>query len=260
MCIRDSLRIHLVHDLINYSYLQYQIETKFDQVLSSQVQGGIRIFVDEWGNPNKKMDSSITNEFNDAKFLKRKLNLFNGKINDGEKLAFANLDNSIKLFNKAHEEIMKQKKENEKQEGKDGKDENDQNKISDIFIAILPIAIPNTGKDDDIITTDPSHPGNFNFTIVLKDITNNITTITRSQGFPLKWVKWLENYNDDEGEDADADADTNEKTNRDKEEEEEEEEELGVDPGDWVKEWIEDGLNLAFGIVAQNYVIQRMGF
>ncbi|CCK73593.1 DUF5427 domain-containing protein MTC1 NDAI_0G06100 [Naumovozyma dairenensis CBS 421] len=259
----EILRIHLVHDLINYSYLQYQIEDKFHQVLSSQVQGGVRIFVDEWGNPNKKdtgRRSTIT-DFNEAKFLKQKLNLFRGKTTDGEKLALANLENSIKLFNKAHDELLKRKKElnekddeNSENDDDDEEEEEEQNKISDIFIAILPIAVEEKGKtssdDKDIITTDASYPGNFNFTIVLKDITNNITTITRSQGFPLKWVKWLETEKDKGEEEAKEEA----------ADEEAKEEELGVDPGDWVKDWIEDGLNLSFGIVAQNYVIQRMGF
>jgi len=33
----------------------------------------------------------------------------------------------------------------------------------------------------------------------------------------------------------------------------------GVDPREWVAEWIEDSLTLAVGVVAQRYVARRMG-
>lgn len=224
----EVLRIHLVHDLVNFPSLQYNVEQKFDQVLSSQVQGGIRIFVDQWGHPNKA-------EKDDESAGQRRLNLFNGKITDGEKLAFANLDNAIKLFEKAHEEVLKQQKDAQDQKESVGGEAN----ISDIFISILPIGIPQDSKlaKDDIVTTDTRQPGNFSFTVILKDITNDISTITRSQGFPTKWVGWLE-----------------------KATEQTDSEEEVVDPSDWVKEWVEDGLSLSLGVAAQNYVIERMGF
>lgn len=278
----EVLRIHLVHDLINFSSLQYNVEQKFDQVLSSQVQGGIRIFVDQWGNPNKLKDAS---ESLTPAGSQRKLNIFNGKITDGEKLAFANLDNAIKLFDKAHEQYLKQQKEitEKEQDGDEGKISKD--RISDIFISILPIAIPSSkhaSSVDDIPTTDPVHAGNFSFTIILKDITNDITTITRSQGFPMKWVGWLEgdsewktkqekeqeqkqneqqseNVKPKEGKD-DALPEEEDDDDDDDDDDEEEDDDGEIDPSDWVREWVEDGLYLSFGVAAQNYVIERMGF
>lgn len=224
----EVLRIHLVHDLVNFPHLRYNVEQRFDQVLSSQVQGGIRIFVDQWGHPNKS-------EIDEDPAGQRRLNLFNGKITDGEKLAFANLDNAIKLFDKAHQEILKQQKDAQDQEENSSTEAN----ISDVFISILPIGVPQDSKSTkgDIVTTDSRHPGNFSFTVILKDITNDISTITRSQGFPMKWVSWLE-----------------------KPTEQTDSEEEVVDPSDWVKEWVEDGLSLSLGVAAQNYVIERMGF
>lgn len=270
----EVLRIHLVHDLINFSSLQYNVEQKFDQVLSSQVQGGIRIFVDQWGNPNKLRDAS---ENLTPAGSQRKLNIFNGKITDGEKLAFANLDNAIKLFDKAHEQYLKQQNELTEKE-RDGDDEKiGRDRISDIFISILPIAIPsNTNIDSvgDISTTDSVHAGNFSFTIILKDITNDIATITRSQGFPMKWVGWLEGdsewktkqekeqeQNEQKSENLKPREEKDEAVREEEDDDDEEEEDDGeIDPSDWVREWVEDGLNLAFGVAAQNYVIKRMGF
>ncbi|KAL3237511.1 DUF5427 domain-containing protein MTC1 RNJ42_01045 [Nakaseomyces bracarensis] len=254
----EVLRIHLVHDLVKFPSLQYHIENRFDQVMSSQVEGGIRIFVDEWGRPNRSNSiSTVVNleQMKDGKPIvessepRVKLNLFTGKISDGEKLAFANIDNSIKLFNKAHEEYFKQQKTTEgegeaEKSNTDGKsDSND--RISDIFISILPIAIPakDDTKSDDMIITDTHQAGNFSFTIVLKDISNNITAITRSQAFPANWVEWLEG--------------NHEKKKEKKSEDDDEEED--VDPGEWVKDWIEDGLSLSVGVLAQTYVIKRMG-
>ncbi|KAG0656778.1 hypothetical protein C6P45_002614 [Maudiozyma exigua] len=263
----EVLRIHLVHDLVNYSYLQYHVEQRFDQVLSDQVQGGIRIFVDEWGKPNKDVSSNNTstethvlnsddigNNGNVSIVknpipVKRQLNVFNGKLTDGEKLAFANLEDAVKLFNKAHEELVRQQEVNG---DKDDKSQDNAN-ISDIFISIIPVSIPTTGDSrDKITTTDASQSGNFSFTIVLKDITNDITSTTRSQGFPSKWIHWLEGGSVLRKE--------NEPNTPKKNGNEEEEDEEQVDPSEWVQDWIEDGISLVLGVVAQNYVVERMGF
>ncbi|GAV48730.1 hypothetical protein ZYGR_0N01340 [Zygosaccharomyces rouxii] len=268
----EVLRIHLVHDLVNFSFLQTIVDQKFDEVFSSQVQGGIRVFSDQWGHPHRtedEMNFHFTSQ-------QPKLNIFTGKITDGEKLAFANLENSIKLFQKAHEEFMRQKEAhstatNERQEQEqDGEDADDDEKddqedrISDIFISILPIAIPTKQEDEnEIVTTDPHQPGNFSFTVVLKDITNDVSTITRSQSFPLKWVSWLEGDSEwktkgkkeQEGKEQEG-----KQQQQQQQQQQEDDEDEDVDPSDWVRDWVEDGLNVAFGVVAQNYVIKRMGF
>ncbi|KAK5962820.1 DUF5427 domain-containing protein MTC1 PWA37_005267 [Arxiozyma heterogenica] len=292
----EVLRIHLVHDLINLSYLQYYVEEKFDQVMSSQVEGGIRIFVDEWGKPNNNTvnknynnnvdsnghanennsNSSSSNSINEFR-QKIDLNLFQGKINDGDKLAFANLDNSIELFNKAHEAILQQQQEDQKVSNNNNNNINDN--ISDIFISILPISIPSTShsnnadsnanddSNDEIIKTiDTTSPNNFHFTVVLKDISNDITCIARSQSFPLKWLHWLQGSkiqtvavekgnSEDNKKNKSDDDDDDSKYNGD-----DGDEEIIVDPSEWVQQWIEDGIALVIGVVAQNYVIERMGF
>lgn len=264
----EVLRIHLVHDLVNYPSLQYNIESKFDQVLSSQVEGGIRIFVDEWGHPNnngitpvEKKPSVADGELGNSK-KKLQFNLFDGKVTDGEKLAFANLENAVKLFNTAHEEYQKQQKEADATPDDDRSSiSSNSNKISDLFISILPIAIPQKQKDadGDFQVTDSNTPGNFNFTLVLKDITNDITTITRSQGFPVKWVNWLEGSVEKTGSTASEERNKSYDEKKQKESEDEDEDDEIIDPSEWVKEWIEDGLSLSFGVMAQNYVIDRMG-
>ncbi|CEP64982.1 DUF5427 domain-containing protein MTC1 LALA0_S15e01794g [Lachancea lanzarotensis] len=242
----EVLRIHLVHSLINYPLLSYHVEQQFDSVLSSQVQGGVRIFVDEWDHPSESQESTQDG--------KRHLNMFVGKVADGEKLAFANLNHAIKLFNKAKEELAKQRTETEDVEDEPTQEQS----ISDVFISILPIAVPQKAKAPEISTTDPTSPGNFAFTIVLKDIRNDFTSITRSQGFPQRWAEWLEGTSELKSkQDAIQDRETKKDVGERPESAEITED---VDASEWVKEWVEDGLSLSFGIVAQNYVIDRMGF
>ena len=171
----EVLRIHLVHDLVNYPLLSYHVEQQFDAVLSSQVQSGVRIFVDEWDHP-------IEGE-NRVQDGKRHLNMFTGKVSDAEKLAFANLNNAIKLFSEARDELAKQRSE------ANGVEEAEKElTVSDVFISILPVSVPEKNKSAEITTTDSTHAGNFAFTIVLKDISNDFTSITRSQGFPQRWA------------------------------------------------------------------------
>ncbi|SCU96309.1 LAFA_0G05644g1_1 [Lachancea sp. 'fantastica'] len=245
----EVLRVHLVHSLVNYPLLSYHVEQQFDSVLSSQVQGGVRIFVDEWDHPAENQES-----LHDGK---RHLNMFVGKVADGEKLAYANLNHAIKLFTKAKEELAKQRTETEDVEDEPAQEQS----ISDVFISILPIAVPEKAKASEISTTDPTSPGNFAFTIVLKDIRNDFTSITRSQGFPQRWAEWLEGTSElkskqDAIQDRESKKDNGERTESTEGTEITED----VDASEWVKEWVEDGLSLAFGVVAQNYVIDRMGF
>ncbi|CCH61053.1 hypothetical protein TBLA_0D05610 [Henningerozyma blattae CBS 6284] len=290
----EVLRIHLVHDLVNYPNLQYIIHEKFNQILNEQVQGGIRIFVDEWGKPNsnsnlnllnlanKNINNQLNNIANNINInsLPPNFNVFHGKIIDGEKLAFANLDNAIELFNKAQKEIQNQQNEAKKEANEatatNDNDEDEDEQIAniiDIFISILPIAPSSSSAkmDDDksTIITDTTHSGNFSFTIILKDISNDITSITRSQGFPLKWLKWIENSKDEEDNEKDSSKSENatltQKTTENKEtkgndETDDEDEDDGVNPAEWVQNWVDDGINLAFGTAAQNYVLERMDF
>lgn len=215
----EILKIQLIHDLENFNNLDSLILKNFKKVIK-QVQGGIKIELEK--------GSTLRNH------NKRNLNLFNGKLIDGEKLAFANLDNSINSF-------------------KESKDDEEQVRSSNLFISILPIHIVNnnnksssTEDDDDLIPIDNQSNGSFSFTLILKDITHDITIITRSQAFPIKWAHWL---------DGSVNTDDNEE-----EQEKQEEQDEDVDPAEWVKDWIDDGLSLTFGILAQTYVVKRMGY
>lgn len=87
------------------------------------------------------------------------------------------------------------------------------------------------------------------FAIYLHDPIHGITFSTLTQTLPQKWIGWL-----------DASAQPSE-TSESKLPTEIAEivESGGVDPREWVAEWIEEMLSLGVGIVAQRYVAQRMG-
>ena len=86
------------------------------------------------------------------------------------------------------------------------------------------------------------------FAIYLYDPIHGITFSTVTQTVPQKWIDWL---------DASATQHPSESSLPD---------EIakivnsgGVDPREWVAEWIEELLSLGVGVVAQRYVARRMG-
>lgn len=227
----ELLNILLVYDLDNWTHLDRACYDKFSRVMG-QVEGGIKVTVN---NFNHKHDREAVSEKTD-------LNMFYGKIIDGEKLCFANLDSSIKDYLKITgvEEEAKKKDDSPAQEVEINK--------SNLFISLQPITSKINADDgpeeerDGPILIEAANNQSFAFTLILKDITNNITIVTKTQPFPLKWSRWLlgdtHEFKKVFGEGAGSDE---------------------VDPGEWVREWVTDGLALSFGVLAQEYVTKRMG-
>lgn len=205
----------------HFTYLNDLVYKNFNQVMN-QVEGGIKLNI---------------NNFNNSKDLNTNLNMFYGKLIDGEKLCQANLESSIKNFNKVIEF--------EQQENTEINEKLEKINKSNVFIAIQSVTT-NTGDEQELNekelneqdqSIDQVNNQSFTFIMILKDITNNITMTIKSQPFPLIWSYWLigkktEKFNDYPD----------------------------IDPKEWVKDWIKNGLNLSIGILAQQYVIKRMGF
>ncbi|AGO14259.1 AaceriAFL210Cp [[Ashbya] aceris (nom. inval.)] len=223
----EVLRIHLVHDLVNFHDLSYEIESQFHKVLSSQVQGGIRIFVDQWDRPNESATEGPAGHIHG-------LNMFQGKPTEGDKLCRANLDNAMKLFQRAMEESKRQRRERDIEAAAD-----EESRISDVFIGILAVGQPQKNEEGTVV--DSTNAGSFSFTIHLEDMSNGVSLLVRSQGFPLRWAGWLEGKSDLKKKEGDTPL------------------EGEIDPSEWVEEWVDKGLALAIGVLAQNYVIERMG-
>jgi hypothetical protein len=132
---------------------------------------------------------------------------------------------------------------------------------SDIFLAVQPVtytvpsdlfaAAPRDTKDD-VVPEKASTDEVVAFAFFLTDPVHSITFSTVSQSVPSKWISWL---------DAPAQPPSNEQEAWSQLPEEIAEivEGGGVDPREWVSEWLEETISLAVGVVAQRYVARRMG-
>lgn len=217
----ELINVITVNDFKHLDYLNDVVYKNFNKVMS-QVEGGIKVNVNSYNNYHE--DSLPASQVD--------LNMFNGKLLDGEKLCMANLDSSIKNFTKMLEfETKEQTEINEKMKLI--------NK-SNVFISFQAINnltnLANESEDSEIVV-EQNDSKSFVILMVLHDTTNKIVIKTKSQAFPLVWSQWLKHENLEQFEDYED-----------------------IDPKEWVKDWIKQGVNLSVGIMAQQYVVKRMGF
>ncbi|KAF2010655.1 hypothetical protein BU24DRAFT_427764 [Aaosphaeria arxii CBS 175.79] len=259
----ERLQIHITHDLIGYPSLDPIIYQTFSTVMA-QVEGG-DLLVIQRGSESTQKRSSLdavrggSSGWHDGPWWRdtysRDLSVVKGLV-EGTKLARISAESyASELFASKGglEEAAKQATES--------LSESNPVRSSDIFLAIQAVSYP---AQDDLfapsVSTEPEKTGGVEeqkevddvvaFAIYLYDPIHSITFKTLSQSFPAKWVQWL-----------DAPAPTTA---------EGEEQQLpaaieeiiasgGVDPREWVSEWMEETIGLSVGIVAQRYVARRMG-
>lgn len=108
-------------------------------------------------------------------------------------------------------------------------------------------AVLDSGEGDEMVC----------FAVFVLDPVHEIQYATVSQNVPVKWVRWMDApapltpASGDEGGVAGVE--------RVPEEIREIVEGGGVDPREWIAEWVEEVLSLSVGVVAQRYVARRMG-
>ena len=145
-------------------------------------------------------------------------------------------------------------------------DEDNPVRSSDIFLVLQPVsyAAPDDlfGASTGAAAEDVSSTGGVEeqkeadelvaMAVYLHDPIHSISFHTLSQSFPLKWAEWLDAAPGAAAADDDdmarlppaiqAIVDSG-----------------GLDPREWVAEWIEEIIGLGIGVVAQRYVARRMG-
>ena len=129
----------------------------------------------------------------------------------------------------------------------DGYNPNNPTRKSDIFLSIQPITHPSPVYLQHSSTQDTDSDGDdesmfTSFALHLQDPHHNIAFSTISQSIPAKWFTWLD-YAPHPAVHPDIAVIVGQG---------------GVDPREWVVEWVEETLGLAVGVLAQRYVARRM--
>ena len=135
---------------------------------------------------------------------------------------------------------------------------------SDIFLSIQAINHPaptdlfggltSPKPQDGILDPDSTADDLVSFAIYLHDPIHGITFHTITQTLPQRWIEWL-----DAPSSFSASTSTSESEISLPLEIAEIINTGGVDPREWVSEWVEEVLSLGVGVVAQRYVARRMG-
>ena len=256
----ERLQIHIIHDLSGYPNLDPLIYSIFSRVMS-QVEGGDLMVVQKGKevSPRHQSENGLTGKhvsgWNDGPWWRsadsRSVNAVNG-VMEGSKLARASAESyAAEHFASGGgvEEAAKQATER--------LSEINPTRNSDIFLAIQAIsqsvpkdlftAGPSSEKEPTAVkeVEETSITEEVLFAIYLHDPIHGIAFHALSQYVPMQWIDWLDASGSEEGTIPKSVAEIIESG--------------GVDPREWVAEWVEDTLKLAVGIVAQRYVARRMG-
>jgi hypothetical protein len=250
------LQIHITHDLVGYPSLDPTVYAVFSRVMN-QVEGGDLLVIQRGSESRVGSAGASVAGWGDGPWwrdsrTKRDMGLIPG-LAEGTKLARVNAETfpteyyaprgGIEVAIKAANEIAS---------------ESNPVRSSDIFLAIQAIAF----EADDSLFQAPSSSAEKStsgmveddvkdervcFAIYLHDPVHAITFHSISQSFPRKWADWLDAENMPEAE------------MQFPEEIAEIVMEGGIDPREWVSEWVEESIGLAVGVIAQRYVAKRMG-
>ena len=268
----ERLQIHVTHDFSGYPGLDPLVYAVFSRVMA-QVEGGDLLVIQrgQESSPKRSLDVGgyiSSAGWNDGPWWRtvtpgnpRTINAVPG-VTEGSKLARASAESYATDYFSSRggvEEAAKQASE--------VLSESNPVRSSDIFLAIQAIrqtvskdlfqAGASGEKEASSGAVEPEQDEEeISFALYLHDPIHGIAFHAISQAVPAKWIEWLDasapavDPEAEEGQIAHAEV---------PEAIAEIIESGGVDPREWVAEWIEETLSLSTGIVAQRYVARRMG-
>ncbi|EMC99878.1 hypothetical protein BAUCODRAFT_62675 [Baudoinia panamericana UAMH 10762] len=261
----ERLQIHTTHDIHNYPSLDPLIYQTFSRIMA-QVEGG-DLMVIQRGSENRSRARATSepqgyrggvlgsgNSWTDAPWwrdehVKRSLGAVSG-LKEGTRLVRVSAESYAKDFFEARggvEEAAKKATET--------LSETNPVRSSDIFLAIQAISyvVEREMFADDVriedekpavVEPEAEEEELISFAIYLHDPMHSLSFSTLSQPFPAKWAQWLDASPQEDGlPDSIIEIISS----------------GGVDPREWVAEWMEEILSLGVGVVAQRYVARRMG-
>ncbi|KAI0405890.1 maintenance of telomere capping protein 1 [Xylaria palmicola] len=271
----ERLLIHITHDLVGYPSLDPLIYDVFSRVMS-QVEGGDLLVVQR-GHENtarRSTDgplfggSSHSAGWRDGPWWRqvdspRDLGAVRGLL-EGTKLCRASAESYAHDYLGASGGVSEAQKR-----ALEPLSEDNPVRTSDIFLAVQAIIVEadpalfvgstadEAEKEASAVAADDGADTQVCFAVYVLDPVHDIVYSTVSQDIPLGWIRWLDAPAPltpaSEGEQP-APAALNVP-----DEIREIVEGGGVDPREWVAEWVEEAMSLAVGIVAQRYVARRMG-
>ena len=264
----ERLLIHITHDFVGYPSLDPIVHGVFARAMA-QVEGGDLLVVQR-GNESGARRSGDGPGWQDGPWWRqtgtsRELGIVKGLV-EGTKLCRASADAYAREYFAANGGL-----DTAKIKATESESETNPVRTSDVFLSIQAIgqeadkalfaltAASEKEKESTTVTEQEDADEHVSFAIFLLDPVHQIEFSTISQPIPAKWTKWLDAVaptpltprSGEEGAEAHESGVP--------EDIQEILETGGVDPREWVAEWIEETLNLAVGVIAQRYVARRMG-
>ncbi|RDW82792.1 hypothetical protein BP6252_03904 [Coleophoma cylindrospora] len=278
----ERLQIHITHDFLGYPSLDPLIYSTFSRVMA-QVEGGDLMVIQrgQEATVRRNSDAGYTGGsagWNDGPWWRqtnehRDLGAVKGMV-EGTKLVRVSAEAYSNEYFTANGGL-----ELAAQRATENLSESNPVRSSDIFLAVQAISheapedlfqgSPKEKTQSDVVEEKSKPDELISFAIYLRDPVHSITFYTITQSIPAKWIAWLDapspltpasptspshqksGFFGREGEDG---------MNPNLPQEIAEIiESGGVDPREWVAEWVEEILSLGTGIVAQRYVARRMG-
>ncbi|RDA86426.1 hypothetical protein CP532_6457 [Ophiocordyceps camponoti-leonardi (nom. inval.)] len=264
----ERLLIHITHDLVGYPSLDPLIHGVFARVMS-QVEGGDLLVVQRGYESGSRRSGDDSAGWRDGPWWRqtgspRSLGIVKG-LTEGTKLCRAGAESYAAEHYAASGGL-------EQAQVRASEDLSESNPVrtSDLFLAVQAVAADadkvlfartaSADKDQQSSAVkEQDEPDELVYLAVfVLDPIHEIEFSTLSQPMPAKWIRWL-----DAATPASVPAEEEEKpTEGDGDMPPEIKKILddgGVDPREWVAEWMEEALTLAVGVVAQRYVARRMG-
>lgn len=277
----ERLRIHTTHDLVGYPSLDPLIHGVFSRVMA-QVEGGDLLVVQR-GHESQSARASSVAGWRDGPWWRqvdgqppRDLGVVRGLV-EGTKLARANAEAYAHEFFAAEGGI-----EEARRRAAEPLSESVPVRCSDIFLAVQAVGVDadkslfagsssSAEKEDRDANAFDQDEELVLFAVYLLDPVHDIAYSSVGQGIPARWTRWLDAGTASPLTPASSGAPTATSEPEDDddtagshfsnvpEEIRDIVESGGVDPREWVAEWLEEALQLTVGIAAQRYVARRMG-
>ncbi|KAI1644449.1 maintenance of telomere capping protein 1 [Daldinia loculata] len=272
----ERLLIHITHDIVGYPSLDPLIHEVFSRVMS-QVEGG-DLLVIQRGHENtarRSSDAFYKSSSNSAGWRDgpwwrqvdspRDLGAVKGII-EGTKLCRVSAESYSHDYFAASGGVSEAQKR-----ALEPVSEENPVRTSDIFLAVQPIVVDadtalfagstagEAEKEPSAVADDSSADPHICFAVYVLDPIHDIVYSTVSQYIPAKWIRWLDAPAPLTPASGESEQQLGLEGINVPDEIREIVESGGVDPREWVAEWVEETLSLSIGVVAQRYVARRMG-